>query len=227
MACFGHVAVGLMAGRIQHQGRTLAARPRGEAVTLIAFGVLGTLPDFDVFAVALGASENTVAGHRGASHSLLTALALAIAGGLLARRYGWNGLRTALALTLAIGSHGLLDTLAEGGRAIPLFWPLTGHRFAAPWRFFPDAPRGFAFISRHGFSVAALEFLYFLPVTAFALWPRAARRRPRLQVLDGGAERPLVRSARAETVEIPAGRDGLDGESDVEPTIPPSMRSTG
>jgi inner membrane protein len=224
MACFGHVAVGLMAGRIQHQGRTIPERPSSEAATLIGFGVLGTLPDFDVFAVMLGASEHTTAGHRGASHSLLMALALAVAGGLLARRYGWNGVRTALALALAVGSHSVLDTLAQGGRAIPLFWPLTSHRFAAPLRLFPDAPRGVAFISRHGLTVAALEFAYFLPVTAFALWPRARKRRPNLQLLDGGAERPLVlpRAPRAETAEIPAADN-----PDAEPTIPPSMRSTG
>jgi inner membrane protein len=220
MACFGHVALGLMAGRIQHQGRTLAPRPRSEMATLIGFGVLGTLPDFDVFAVALGAGECTVAGHRGASHSLITALLLAIAGGLLARRYGWNGLRTALAIALAVGSHGLLDTLAEGGRAIPLFWPLTGHRFAAPLRPFPDAPRGFAFISRHGLAVAALEFLYFLPVTAFALWPRRTKGPPHLQILEGGGERVagVARAGRSE--QAPADVDG-------EPTIPPSLRSTG
>jgi inner membrane protein len=236
MACFGHVAVGLMAGRLHDRGRLVPADARSRAATLIGFGVLGMLPDFDVFAVALGTSEATVAGHRGASHSLLTALALAVAGGLLARRYGWGGLRTALALMLAVGSHGLLDTLAAGGRAIPLFWPLTDQRFAAPWRFLPDAPNGFAFISWHGFSVAALEFLYFLPITAFALWPRSAPRPRRFQVLDGGAERPVARAPRAETIELPAlssaaesadrrrGNDHDDERS--EPPSPP-LRSIG
>ena len=235
MACFGHVAVGLMAGRLHDQGRPVPTDTRGRAATLIGFGVLGMLPDFDVLAVALGTNEATAAGHRGASHSLLTALALAIAGGMIARRYGWSGLRTALALMLAVGSHGLLDTLAQGGRAIPLLWPLTDHRFAAPWRFFPDAPRGFAFLSWHGFSVAALEFLYFLPITAFALWPRSARRRPHLQVLDGGAERPLARAVRAETTALPAlsaaghPRDRDLHDDDDERSEPPSppLRSIG
>jgi inner membrane protein len=236
MACFGHVAVGLMAGRLHDRGRPEPSDIRSRAATLIGFGVLGTLPDFDVFAVALGTNEATAAGHRGASHSLLTALALAIAGGIIARRYGWGGLRTAMALMLAIGSHGLLDTLAQGGRAIPLFWPLTDQRFAAPWRCFPDAPRGFAFLSWHGFSVAALEFLYFLPITAFALWPRSVPGPPRLQVLDGGAERAGPRTARAETFEVPAlgapvqgGDRDLGGEDDDERSEPPSppLRSLG
>jgi inner membrane protein len=237
MACFGHVAVGLLAGRLHDQGRPVPADTRGRAATLIGFGVLGMLPDFDVFAVALGTSESSIAGHRGASHSLLTALALAVAGGIIARRYGWGGLRTALALLLAMGSHGLLDTLAAGGRAIPLFWPLTDHRFAAPWRCFPDAPRGFAFLSWHGFSVAALEFLYFLPITTFALWPRSVAPRPRLQVLEGGAERTPARSARAETTELPAlGASGptlvrsrstaADDDERSEPPSPP-LRSIG
>lgn len=236
MACFGHVAVGLLAGRLHDQGRPVTSDTRGRAATLIAFGVLGTLPDFDVLAVALGTSESTAAGHRGASHSLLTALALAVAGGIIARRYGWGGLRTALALMLAVGSHGLLDTLAEGGRAIPLFWPLTDHRFAAPWRCFPDAPRGFAFLSWHGFSVAALEFLYFLPITTFALWPRSAAPRPRFQILDGGAERTPARPARSETTELPTlgtggairvrDRSADDDNERSEPPSPP-LRSIG
>jgi inner membrane protein len=212
MACFGHVALGLMAGRFQDEGRSLQARPRSRAATLITFGVLGMLPDFDVFAVVLGAGETTAAGHRGGSHSLLTALAIGIAGGLLARRYGWNGLRTALALMLAVGSHGLIDCLANGGRAIPLFWPLTAHRFSSPLRLFPDAPRGVAFISRHGLSVAAIEFVYFLPITLYALWPRSRAGTPVLQILTGGA--------------------GADTNTQAEPAVtdggpPPPLRSLG
>lgn len=151
------------------------------------------LPDADVFVMHLGSHDSIVAGHRGASHSLLMAATVAVAGGLLARRFGWSGIRTMFAVMLAIGSHGLLDTLGEGGRAIPLFWPLSEHRFIAPWRCLPDAPRGLKFISLHGLLDAVLEFVYFLPVTLFALWPRGAARVPRLAVVAGGASEPNPR----------------------------------
>ena len=147
-------------------------------------------PDADVFITSLGPHDSILAGHRGASHSLLMAATIAMAGGVLARRYGWNGIRTMLAVMLAIGSHGLLDALGEGGRAIPLFWPLSEHRFRAPWQFLPDAPRGLKFISWHGLVDAVLEFVYFLPVIILALWPRAGALVPRLAVVPGGAWRP-------------------------------------
>ena len=143
------------------------------------------LPDADVFITSLGPHDSIVAGHRGASHSLLMAATIAIAGGLLARRYGWNGIRTMLAVMLAIGSHGLLDALGEGGRAIPLFWPLSDHRFRAPWQFLPDAPRGLKFISWHGLVDAVLEFVYFLPV----IMPGAVAARRRAGAAAGGRSR--------------------------------------
>jgi inner membrane protein len=193
VASLGHLAVGLLAGRVQDDGRTPQARPRSRTTTLIGFSLLAMLPDADVFVMHLGSHDSIVAGHRGASHSLLMAASVALAGGLLARRFGWSGIRTMFAVMLAIGSHGLLDTLGEGGRAIPLFWPLSEHRFIAPWRCLPDAPRGLKFISWHGLLDAVLEFVYFLPVTMFALWPRAPARVPHLAVVAGGASEPTAR----------------------------------
>ena len=199
MASLGHLAVGRRAGRFHDDGRKPHARPRSRTTTLIGFSLLAMLPDADVFITSLGPHDSILAGHRGASHSLLMAASIAIAGGVLARRDGWNGIRTMLAVMLAIGSHGLLDALGEGGRAIPLFWPLSEHRFRAPWQFLPDAPRGLKFISWHGLLDAVLEFVYFLPVTLFALWPRAGARVPQLAVVAGGASSaaPAAVAARA------------------------------
>ena len=195
---------------------------------------MAMLPDADVFFTPLGSHDSIVAGHRGASHSLLMAASIAVAGGLLARRYGWNGVRTMLAVMLAIGSHGLLDALGEGGRAIPLFWPLSDHRFRAPWQFLPDAPRGLKFISWHGLVDAVLEFVYFLPVTILALWPRAGVRVPYLEVVAGGASEPNALPAALNALPVAlqalnpspvvAARPETDLESDREE---PSLRSLG
>ena len=196
---------------------------------MIMFGLLGLLPDADVLLVNLGCSDASVIGHRGASHSLVMAVLIAVAGGLMARRYGWNGLRTALAIMLAVGSHGILDSFGEGGRAIPLLWPLSDHRFSAPWRCLPDAPRGMQFISRSGFLDAALEFIYFLPMTAYALWPRPRRgRAPALAIVEGGgkglarqpAPRPVATSPASSSTTA---RDEI-GDPDREE---PSLRSIG
>ena len=227
VASLGHLAVGLLAGRVQNDGRTPQSRPCSKATTLVGFSLLAMLPDADVFVMQLGGHDSIVAGHRGASHSLLMAAMIAVAGGLLARRFGWSGVRTMFAVMLAIGSHGLLDTLGEGGRAIPLFWPLSKHRFIAPWRCLPDAPRGLKFISWHGFLDAVLEFVYFLPVIILALWPRAGALVPRLAVVPGGAveanARPALLPAPALAPVVAAGSD-TDLDSDREE---PSLRSLG
>jgi len=185
------------------------------------------LPDADVFITPLGSHDSIVCGHRGASHSLLMAASIAIAGGLFARRYGWSGIRTMLAVMLAIGSHGLLDALGEGGRAIPLFWPLTAHRFRAPWQFLPDAPRGLKFLSWHGLVDAVQEFIYFLPVTLIALWPRAGAQVPQLAVVPGGAadanSRPVALPAPG-PAPVVAARPETDLAADREE---PSLRSLG
>jgi inner membrane protein len=183
MASFGHVAVGLLTGRL-HGGKQPAPGRRCSFATLALFGALAALPDADVVAVALGAHDGGVLGHRGASHSLCAALAMGLICALLARRLGWPALRTGVAAALAVASHGLLDAIGEGGRGIPLLWPFTASRFMSPWRLLPDAPRGLKFLSRHGLVDLALEFLVFLPATMFALWP--ARPQPvRLVVIEG------------------------------------------
>ncbi len=206
------------------------ARPGSKIATFVGFSLLAMLPDADVFITQLGSHDSIVAGHRGASHSLLMAAILAIATGLLARRYGWNGLRTMVAVMLAIGSHGLLDALGDGGRAIPLFWPLSDHRFRAPWQFLPDAPRGLEFISWHGFLDAVLEFVYFLPVTLLALWPRIpGARQPCLAVVAGGVAEPNPRPVALPAPSpapgpVPAARP----EGDLNPAREePSLRSIG
>jgi inner membrane protein len=193
MASFGHVAVGMLAGRL-HGGTTAAGARRCSWWTLIAFALLAALPDLDVLAVALGAADRGAAGHRGASHSLCIAVTIGIASALLARRLGWPVLRTAIASTVAVASHGLLDAFGEGGRGIPLFWPLSDARFMSPWRLLPDAPRGLKLLSRPGLLDLALEFVVFFPITAFALWP-VRRPAPKLVVIEGdGAGSAVARA---------------------------------
>src|SRR3954451_25460344 len=148
MASFGHVAVGLFAGRL-HGGRRRDPDGAGGAggggrcwMTLALFGALAELPDADVFLVMLGASDTGAAGHRGASHSLCAAVIAGALCALAARRLGWPRLRSAVVGTLAVASHGLLDAIGEGQRGLPLLWPFSHERFLAPLWVLPDAPRG-------------------------------------------------------------------------------------
>jgi inner membrane protein len=169
MASYGHLAVGLLSGRL-HGGADATRDERPSAGTLLFFATLAVLPDVDVFGVACGVPDLGPFGHRGFSHSLVTALVLGLLCGALARRFGWPVVRTAVAATLAVASHGILDACADGGRGIPLLWPLSDARFLSPWRVLPDAPRGLKMLSRPGLLDFAVEFAVFFPLTAFALW---------------------------------------------------------
>lgn len=213
MASFGHVAVGLLTGRLHGGGDQSEQRSRWGALAL--FTILSTLPDIDVLLVALGASETGPFGHRGALHSLTMAFAAGVFCAAAARWWRWPVLRTALAGAAAVASHTFLDLLGAGGKNLALFWPLSSARFHSPWRFLPDAPRGLKLLSSSGLLEFVTEFALFLPVTLYALWPQlraryAGLRLPRLHVIDG-----------ASTAK------GAPGESPNSARRDPPLRSSG
>ena len=190
MASFGHVAVGLLTGRLHGGGDQSERRTRWG--TLALFTILSTLPDIDVLLVAFGASERGPFGHRGALHSFTMACAAGVFCAVAARRWRWPVLRTALAGAAAVASHTLLDLLGVGGKSLALFWPLSSARFHSPWRFLPDAPRGLELLSGPGLVEFVTEFALFLPITIYALWPQirarlVEMRLPRLQIIDGAS----------------------------------------
>lgn len=235
MASFGHVAVGMLSGRLHGGGRGNGdgAKPGadGEAkarpcswTTLAVFAGLALLPDADVLLVALGTCDAGACGHRGASHSLPVAVAIGLLAGLVARRLRWPVLRTFLATTAAVGSHALLDVLGAGGRGLPLLWPFSEARFISPVRIFPDAPRGLAYLSWAGVTNLVIEFAVFLPVVLVAIWPRIAGwlsaravargipTLPNLTFIEGGVEAapsvvPSVAPAAAPAPTAPDERD--------------------
>jgi inner membrane protein len=247
MASFGHVAAGLLAARLHGGGKRTG---QGESPTgprrptpwwaLLLFSGLALLPDADVLLVALGACDAGFCGHRGASHSFPAAIAIGILGALIARRLGWPAIRTGVATALAVGSHAVLDLLGEGGRGLPLLWPFTDERFQSPIRIFPDAPRGWAFLSRAGLVNLVTELVFFAPVAVYALWPRiagwlsarAARQIPQLPsltfieggaIVEGGAriEGGAMVEGAAGLSPAPAAAPATTGETD------PPVRSAG
>jgi inner membrane protein len=216
MASFGHVAVGMLTGRLHGGGKKGDGggdrQPGGGGgrrglcswTTMALFAGLALLPDADVVLVALGTCDAGACGHRGASHSLPLALAIGILAAIAAWRVGWPVVRTMVGTTLAVASHALLDVLGAGGRGLPLLWPFTDARFMSPIRIFPDAPRGSALLSRPGVISVLIEFAVFLPVMLYALWPRIARlmsararahaipQPPSLTFIEGGGALPAA-----------------------------------
>jgi inner membrane protein len=205
MASFGHVAAGLLMGRL-HGGAAAGQQRRTGWRTLALFTALATLPDADVALVALGASDGGPYGHRGAMHSFGMAIAVGLACAIAARRWSWPVVRTALAAAAAIASHTLLDLLGAGGRGLDLLWPLSTTRYHLPWRLLPDSPRGLGLLSRAGVLEFATEFAIFLPITIYALWPhlmaRVRRVRPSsLRLIAGDGAVPAPAAASPNSVE--------------------------
>src|SRR3954452_15490066 len=235
MASFGHVAVGMLTGRLHggggkdagrtHAGSDGPSKRRGCSwVTLVLFAGLALLPDADVLLVSLGACDAGACAHRGASHSLPVAIALGLLSGLVPRPRRWPVLKTILATTTAVGSHALLDVLGAGGRGLPLLWPFSEARFISPVRIFPDAPRGLALLSWPGMTNVAIEFAVFLPVMVFSAWPKIAgwlpahrlirriRTLPSLTFIEGGVEAapPAAPAAVSEPTPAPTVSDERD-----------------
>lgn len=147
---------------------------------LVAAGVLAAmLPDLDVLAFRFGIPYGDAFGHRGASHALLTAAVVGLVGAAAARHFSAPPLRVFLYLAVATASHGLLDTLTNGGHGVALLWPWSAERFFAPIQPIEVSPIGVTrFLSARGLTVLASEAVWiWLPCCVFALAWRTMTRR--------------------------------------------------
>jgi inner membrane protein len=128
---------------------------------LIAGVAVSVLPDLDVLAFRYGISYASEFGHRGFSHSLLFAAALALLGACAFRYFHTNLGRAIWFLFLAAASHGILDAFTNGGLGIAFLWPFTPERYFAPVQVIQVAPIGISrFLSPRGVSVLISEIIW-------------------------------------------------------------------
>ncbi len=172
---FSHAAVAVALAPIVLPGHI--------SVRVLALGALASvLPDADVVGLRLGIAYRDLLGHRGLTHSLafaaaLAALLLPLAGSAPSRGRLWAY------LALATASHGVLDAFTNGGVGVAFLAPLSNGRYFFPVRPIEVSPIGVsAFFSEWGWRVMASELLWiWLPAGLAAalalLWRR--RRRPR------------------------------------------------
>jgi inner membrane protein len=162
-----HAAIGVAAGRA-----TARVHPWRLMVVL---ALLSMAPDLDVLAFGFGIPYAAPFGHRGAFHSIAVALVLGGLCSLGAREWRISRLRMFVVVSAVVASHGLLDTLTDGGLGIALAWPLSNHRYFASWRPIPVAPLGGGILSSYGQHVLLAELIFAVPLLAYGLWPRRAR----------------------------------------------------
>jgi inner membrane protein len=139
------LAAGLMLGRAQVPPRII-----------VAGMILAMVPDADVIGFRLGIEYGDPWGHRGASHSFFAA---AVVGGVVA--FALRPTRLAVAALFLFGSmasHGLLDTLTNGGLGAALLWPFSDTRFHAAVTPIAVSPIGISgFLTERGLLVLASE----------------------------------------------------------------------
>jgi inner membrane protein len=144
------LAVGLGLGRRIISGR------------LLATGVIASiLPDLDVLAFPLGVHYGSAFGHRGFTHSLAFALAAALVGGCCHRALRTGFPRAFCFVLASTASHGILDAFTNGGLGIAFLWPLSSHRYFAPYQVIEVSPIGISrFLSSRGLSVLESELVW-------------------------------------------------------------------
>jgi len=171
---FTHAAAALALG-------TAFRRPGPPRSFWVAGAACAMAPDLDVIGLSFGVPWGHVLGHRGITHSLAFAAALALV--VVAAVFGgpaWKGRRGRMWLFLfaATASHGVLDAMTDGGSGVAFFAPLDDARYFLPWRFIPVSPLGWRFFSGRGLDVLEGELLrVWLPAAVFAAICAWARRR--------------------------------------------------
>ncbi|KRA41871.1 metal-dependent hydrolase [Pseudoxanthomonas sp. Root630] len=152
------LAAGIAAGR-----RRLPPR-------LVVAGMMAAmLPDADVAMFALGIDYAHAFGHRGASHSLIFALACGLLAACFARTLRTSPITALFFVALSAASHPLLDMLTDGGLGVALYWPWSDARHFAPWRVIDVSPFANRFFSARGVEVLLSEMRWvWLPMIALA-----------------------------------------------------------
>ena len=154
-----HSLVGLAGATVVRAGA--ACRLPGRFWLLAV--VLPLLPDLDVLGHRHGVPHGILTGHRGASHSLMAAgLVGMLAGYAFFRRASRRWWAYGLFFSLITASHGLLDTITNGGGDVALLWPFSDRRFFAAWRPLAVSPIGVTrfFTSPRAQGVLISEFIY-------------------------------------------------------------------
>ena len=145
------------------------------------------LPDADVLGFHLGVAYGDMLGHRGLTHSLFFAAALALLGAfaLLRRTRSWaQRVITWSYLFLATASHGLLDAMTDGGLGVAFFAPFRSTRYFLPFTPIEVSPIGISrFFSARGLEVLANELIWvWLPAAGFTAAALLVRHLARDQI---------------------------------------------
>lgn len=179
---FSHAIAAVAIGGVAVGGRSRAA--------LWGLGALcAAAPDLDVVSVLFGVPYDHMLGHRGLSHSLFVAAALAsLVTAIVRRAWPQSSSTTTLWLFFFVctASHGLLDAMTNGGLGVAFFAPFSDTRYFLPWRPILVSPISLhVFFGYRGLRVMWSELGWiWLPAALVFLAGMALRRRPSGQAVE-------------------------------------------
>jgi inner membrane protein len=146
---------------------------------LIAASVCSVVPDLDVIGFEFSIRYGDMLGHRGFTHSIFFAVALAAVTTLTVFQKS-PGSQTAIFLYLFLStlSHPVLDALTNGGLGVGLFAPFSNKRYFFPYRPIEVSPIGIiSFFSDRGYQVLLSELRWvWLPSSVFFTIGQVFRR---------------------------------------------------
>jgi len=150
----------------------------------VAGMLCSVIPDLDVIGFRFGIRYGDFWGHRGFTHSLVFAFLLASVVALVLFRRGVSGIGPFALFTylfLATASHGLLDSMTNGGLGVAFFSPFDNTRYFLPWRPVRVSPITVTrFFTPRGFAIIQSELLWiWLPAILFASMVLMLRRSER------------------------------------------------
>lgn len=158
---------------------------------IVVAALCSSAPDVDVGTFAFDIPYGSPLGHRGVTHSLLFAAALAAAAVWCYRRLVDRELSFSHAFLFvfaSVASHGILDAMTTGGKGVGFFIPFSMRRFFLPFRPIRVSPiDASSFMEKAGTVLVSEATWVWLPLTAVGLAGWIVRRRQR----SGG---PIVRT---------------------------------
>ena len=169
----GHSTVGLAVNSV------VSSRPHRLKIVAVCV-ICSVIPDLDSLGFRLGIPYGHWLGHRGFSHSLLFAVAIALIASFFVLR-GEKSLKTRVilfaAFIVSVALHDVLDAMTNGGLGVAFFSPFSNARYFLPWRpieVSPISPR--LFLASHGWKVMTSEFVWVI-VPSLAIGGLAAMGR--------------------------------------------------
>ncbi len=129
----------------------------------VVAAVCSIFPDIDVIGFKFGVPYGSQWGHRGFTHSIVFALALASLLSCFHRQLRSKPWTVFWLIFASCASHAFLDAMTNGGLGVALYWPFSMERIFLPFRPIEVSPIGVgSFYTEWGLRVITTELVWVL-----------------------------------------------------------------